>query len=755
MAVQTFRHAATLSASGLRLAGALRAEILSSASLSALTVGITSGLALLVAQVAFGTFMFSGALAPYSSQGVGLVLFGNFAACLIVAIVGGYRGAISGLSPVLVIVMANIATTMEADGEALFATTACALIISAVATGVFCLLVGRFGLADLLRFIPYPVAGGFVAGTGGVVCLAAMSLMGANPDWRAAPALLEPSVLWTWLPGAAYGMALYGAMRRWGNLVILLASAVLAVGAYHLALSALGISGGEARAARLLLTSTAQGSLWPALWPADLVHVDWPAMAGQIPNMLTLIVIAVVCVIMNIAGLEVAVDEELNWDREFRATGVASIVAGLGGGTVATMIVPASMRSKLFHATTRLTGVIAACVIGTALLFGDGMLELVPTAFVGGILVFAGLGMLDVGLVRSRKRLPRSEYAIILLIFLVIIIFGLFEGVGAGTLATLVFFAVGLSRVNPIASRFTVRERRSNKARPIPDRGILLAEGDQAQAYRLQGYIFFGTVGVLADRLRKSLDGPSRPSCLMIDFADVTGFDFSAVSVVARFLQRANAAGVHLVLSGLSEKLRFGLERNVAPSVFAKLRLEPNDDLGLERCEELIIAAWKADAATMEQRRTTLLAHTVDDLGRQLERQVQFEDLIEALRPWLIPRHYAAEEVLAGPDTPREGLQLLLSGHASVYDSAGMRLHQCSPGDAIWPADPAGDKKATAVADGSCRTMLLTSDARRWLDEHEQRLALDLYRYMLAEHFRTEPVEDLPQGVTGGREDSA
>ena len=103
-------------------------------------------------------------------------------------------------------------------------------------------------------------------------------------------------------------------------------------------------------------------------------------MAGQIPNMLTLVVIALICVIMSIAGLEVAVDEDLAWNREFQAMGTASIVAGLGGGTVATLIVPASFRSKLFRATTRLTGVIAACIIGIALLFGDGMLELVPTA---------------------------------------------------------------------------------------------------------------------------------------------------------------------------------------------------------------------------------------------------------------------------------------------------------------------------------------------------------------------------------------
>ncbi|MDE0153725.1 MAG: SulP family inorganic anion transporter [Gammaproteobacteria bacterium] len=727
------------------LADGLRAEIPSSVLLPAVSVGISSGLALLAIQVAYGTFIFSGALAPHSSQGVGLVLFGNFAACLIFALLGGYRGAIAGLSSLPVFVMATIAATMEVDAEKLFVTTVCALIISAVATGVCCLLIGRFRLANLLRFIPYPVAGGFVAGIGGAVCLAAMSLMSASSDGRTASALLEPTTLWTWLPGLAYGIALYGAIRRWKNPLILPMSVVLTIGAYHLALSVLGLSGDEARAAGLLLTSTAEGSLWPAVWPTDLAHVDWSAIAGQLPNMLTLVAIVLVCVIMNIAGLEVATDVDLVWDREFQTTGVASIVAGLGGGMAATVIVPASLRSKLFHATTRLTGVIAACVVGAVLLLGDGMLEWVPTAFVGAMLVFVGLGMLDEGLVRNRRRLPGSEYAILLLIFVVIVFFGLLEGMGAGAVATLVFFAVRLSRVNPIASHFTVRERRSNKARSIPDRAILLAEGDRVQAYQLQGYIFFGSVGTLADRLKKSLKGPSRASCLMIDFSHVSGFDFSAVNVVARSVRRANAAGVQVVLSGLSEKLRFGLERNVAPAVFAKLWLESDADLGLERCEELIIAAWRADAAMVEQRRTSLLERASEDLERQLERQVRFEDLIEALRPWLTSRDYAAEEVLAGPDIPCEGLQLLLSGRASVHDSAGMRLRQCSPGDVIWLADPTVDAKTTVVADEPCRTMLLTPSARCWLEEHEQELIIDLYRYMFADHFGTGPDESLPQ----------
>ena len=739
-------HETVTAPSPLRnLASELRTDILSAKAVPALSAGLTTGLGLLVAQIAFGSLIFSGLLAPYTSQGVGLVLFGNFAACLVIALAGGYRGAISGLSPALVIVMAQIGATMDAEGDALFVTTAGALMIGAVATGLCFLLIGRYRLANLVRFIPYSVAGGFVAGIGGAVCLAAMSLMGADTDWRAIPALLEPSALWRWGPGAAFGIGLYLAMKRWRHPLILPVSVVLAVGAYHLILSVHDISGDEARAAGLLLKSTSDGSLWPAFRPTDLAQVDWTAIGIQLPSLLTLALLALTVVIMNIAGLEMAANQDLDWDREFRATGLASVVAGLGGGTAASMIVPASLRSKLFGAATRLTGVVAALVIATALFLGDGMLELVPVPLVGGMLFFAGVGMLDEGLVKSRKRLPWSEYGIILLIVGIITVFGLFEGVGSGMLAALVFFAVRLSRVDPIQSRFTARELRSTKARPVPDRAILLEEGERVLAYRLRGYIFFGSVCPLADHLRKSLSGDSRPTCLMLDFAAVSGFDFSAVTVLARFLQSANTAGVQVVLSAPPGQLRTLLERNLRPSDLASLRIEPDVDRALERCEEIVIQAWNANASLVGERRASLLERAVDDLERHLERQIRFEDLMDELRNWLTPCRYAAGAALAGPGAPGKGLQLLTSGRASAHEAAGRRFRQYGPGDAIWPADPSDEKAPAVIADKPCETLVLTPDARRWLEMNEERLALKLYRYLLARRFEAEPNASRPE----------
>jgi SulP family sulfate permease len=721
------------------LASELRADALSAKAVPALAVGLTSGLALLVAQVAYGSLVFSGPLAPYSSQGIGLVLFGNFAACLIIALLGGFRGAVSGLSPALVIVMAQVGATMDAEGETLFVTSVSGLAIGAVATGVCCLLIARFGLANLVRFVPYSVAGGFVAGIGGAVCLAAMSLMGAEADWRAIPVLVQPPELWRWSPGVAFGIALYLAMKRWGRPLILPVGVTLAVGAYHLALAVLDISGNEARAEGLLLASTSEASLWPVLGPADLAQVDWTAMAMQLPAVLLLVLVAVIVVILNLAGLEMAAKQDLDWNREFRATGIANVAGGLGGGTTASMIVPPSMRSKLFGATTRLTGIVAALVIGAALFLGDGFLNLVPVPLVGGILFFAGLGMLDEGLVRTRRRLPWMEYGVIVLIAGVTVMFGLFEGVAAGMLATLVFFAVRLSRLDPISSRVTARELRSTKTRSVPDRVILEEEGARALVWRLRGYIFFGSVYSLADQLTKSLSADPRPTCVMLDFTDVSGFDFSAVNVLVRFLESANAASVRVVLSAPPQQVRTGLERNLSASKYAAVRMEPNVDRALEQCEEIVIDVWRTNASMIGEHRTSVLERAAADLESQLERRTRFEDLVDELKGWLSVRRYASGDALAGPGAPREGLQVLTFGRASAHDSAGARIRQYSPGDAIWPVDSSNAEAPTVSADMSCETMVLTPFARHRLEADDEHLAFKLYRYLLSRRFEGEP----------------
>ncbi len=706
----------------------------------ALSAGLTSGLGLLVAQVAFASFIFSGPLAAYSSQGVGLILFGNFAGCLLVALLSGYRGAIAGLSPALVIIMATVVTSINSQGHELFVTASFALMISAVLTGICCFVVGRYRLTSLVRFIPFPVSCGFIAGIGGMVCLAALSLVGAQLNLGSIHENFKLLVLVKWLPGVLFGAALYILIKRFRTATILPVGFFLVIGAYHLVLSVLGISREEAQAADLLLLSTLEGNLWPVLQFSDLFVVNWAAIMEQIPGLLTLVLIAQICVILNIAGLELSVNRELDWDREFKSVGFASMAAGVGGGTVATLIVPSSYRSMLLGATTRLTGVIAALVIAVALLFGDRTLEFVPKTLISGILVFAGLGMLDEGFVRSYKRLPWTEFGVVLLIFFGIIFLGLIEGVAIGMLTTLVLFAIRLSRVGSLEVCSTAKQHASSKVRTAPERAILHSEGDRVCIFKLNGYIFFGSVVSLVDELKANLQRSTRPVCLLLDFGSVTGFDYSAVSALSRFLQRAYASSLVLVLSQISASMKTGLRDSLPRPVFESLKFEESFDSALERCEDTAIKEWNTDTSAATQARlTTVLEQSADELELYLNRQIQFETLMDQLEPWLSRAEYEAGETLIGPNADTVGLQFLVSGRSSAYDESGIRVSQFSPGDSLWTDAGDSRKLNIVLADEACQTKILSPENRTWLEQSDTDLALNLYRYLFREYFKSQP----------------
>ena len=104
----------------------------------------------------------------------------------------------------------------------------------------------------------------------------------------------------------------------------------------------------------------------------------------QFPNILTLILVTLLCAAVTVSALELAADCDLDWDREFRAAGWGGLVAGAGGGPPGVVDSVGSPISRTMGADTRLTGIVVALVVGSALLLGDSILKLIPVPLMGG-----------------------------------------------------------------------------------------------------------------------------------------------------------------------------------------------------------------------------------------------------------------------------------------------------------------------------------------------------------------------------------
>ena len=415
-------------------------DALSDKAVPALFCGLISAVIILVFSVSMAAAIFSGPLSPYFTVGAGIVLFSYCVIGIVIALTSGLPGAMAGGPTPSVMMLVFIAGAIDLDGLPLFMTATTVALVGTVATGLCFLLIGHFRLANFFRFIPYPVSGGFIAGTGGLTCLIALDLMGVSRQPAGFPSLPDPSALPHVGIGVGFALGLFVAVKFLKNFLVFPVIFALAAVAFHVGFAVLGLSGDEAREAGYLFSGSAHGRVWPPFGVSDIPYIDWSSVAKQTPNLLILATITLICVVMNLSGIELAANCDLEWNREFRAAGWASTLAGFGGAPPGCLIALSSIRNALLGAMTRLTGVVTALALGSVLLVGDALLTFFPVPLISGVLFFLGLQMMDEWLVRSFRKLALSEYVIIVVVFVTIVAFGFLEGIGIGMLVTAAIF---------------------------------------------------------------------------------------------------------------------------------------------------------------------------------------------------------------------------------------------------------------------------------------------------------------------------
>ncbi|MYH59886.1 MAG: STAS domain-containing protein [Boseongicola sp. SB0675_bin_26] len=718
----------------------MHGDLLSPVMMRALAVGALVAAVVIIHCLALAAVIFKGPLLPYAVQGAGMMVFGAMVFCLLIGTTSSFSGMLACPQEIPATAIAALGAAVAAGSglgpDAAFTTMVVLLLLSGVITGLLFFAVGHFRLASFFRFIPYPVAGGFFAGTGCVLVLVSLSVMsGEAVDWRTLPRLLDAELAWRWVPGAVYGLVLVIVMNRGGSFMAMMGSVALVATLYHLGLLFLDVPVEEAQAQGLLMSGMArEGALWPAFSVDALALVDWGLVASRLPELLAVTLVTFLCLLVYVNGLEVATGAEIDLNREFRVAGVANVLAGLGGSAPGCQSFVMTLPCRRLDVDTPWIGVVVAAILGMSLFYSNGVLELLPMSVIGGVLFFIGGDLLHTWLIRARTRLPATEYVIIVLIGAAIAAFGFIEGVGVGILATLVVFAFRVSRIDVVHEEFTGRERSSTKVRSIPDRVILLDRGASLHAYMLRGYIFFGSAHRLVERLRQPIRNGARPGVVLLDFAAVSGCDFSAIDVLCQFARSAKAAGSTVLICEASEQLQAHLRQHLAADEEGVLRFEMDLDHGLETGEDAVLAAaLEEHAQAGDTARSALLHRVDDDLTDHLDAQAAFEDLIERLEPWIEPREFGKGDLLVESGEFAEGAHFLVAGEVSVQDPSGRRLYQCAPGDVIEPWAALSEQAAVhaATARTPCRTMVLAANGIESLQNEDGELAQELFAFLL------------------------
>lgn len=709
--------------------------------LSILMVGLVAGTVSVTVAVAFAALIFSGGLSPYISDGIGIMLVGSMVITAVGALISSFDLSFYSLqdSPVAItaLITAVIAQEMPSAGRDAYYTAVAAVALGTLLTGAVMFGLGHFKLGNLVRFIPYPVVGGFLAATGLLLVSGGVSVMtGLTVDLKDLSPVLEAEALAKWLPGMGLAVLLILILRRRSSALILPGILLGTIVLFYVVLWAAGSSVADAKDHGWLLNAlpAGGGKYWNSWSLSNLKQIDWSVLGRQSISLGATAVISVIAMLLNASGLELISQKNVDLDRELKSCGIANLAAGLAGSSAGFHVLSTSVLARKSNLSNRLPGLIEALLCGSVLVAGSRLLTCFPNFVLGGLVFFLGLDLLISWVYETWFKLPKTEYAIVILILVVINWVGFLEGIGLGILVSIILFVLNYSRIQVVKQTLTGGIYHSNVVRPSLYQQLLRAKGDWIYILKLQGFIFFGTATTLLDQVRERVSDPQNqpPRFVVLDFRLVTGLDSSAVLSFARMKQLATTQSIQLIFTHLSPGVQRQLKSDVLGDDTTNCRVFPDLDHGIEWCENQSIQVF--ESVGLAARPKTLMQQLTDALPNcdDLSCLMQYFD-----RQSVDSGYY----LMTQGDSPK-GMYFIESGKVTVLLELGggqtLRLRRMDAGTIVGELGTYLSRPATAsvVASEASTLYFLSTDSLHKMETDHPELATAFHRFMA--HFMAE-----------------
>ncbi len=456
--------------------------------------GLTVAIALVPEAVAFALIA---GLSPLTG------LYSAFVLGLVTAIFGGRPGMISGATGAIAVVIISLAHSHGV--EYIFATVILAGLLQASA--------GILKLGKLMRLIPHPVIFGFVNGLAIIIFLSQLDQF-KSPDgsWLTGPALYT-----------LLGLVLLTMLVIWG-LPKLTKAVPATLTAILVVFGIVYLMGLDTKTVGDI--ASIKGGFPPFHIPAvpitlETLMIIFPYAAivagvGLIESLLTLNII------------DEITETRGHGNREAVAQGMANITSGFFSGMGGCAMLGQSLINVSSGARARLSGIVAAVMLLIFIMFGSGVIELLPMAALTGLMIMVAIGTFEWASFRTIGRFPPSDIFVMVMVTLVtVFLHNLALAVIIGVIIAALVFAWDN------AKRIRARKR-------VDENGV--------KYYEIYGPLFFGSVSVFNEKF----DVLNDPDEVVIDFKESRVVDMSAIEALNRLTERYLKVGKKIHLKHLS-----------------------------------------------------------------------------------------------------------------------------------------------------------------------------------------------------------
>lgn len=249
---------------------------------------------------------------------------------------------------------------------------------------------------------------------------------------------------------------------------------------------------------------------------------------------------------------------EVDANQELIALGLANMATGMFQGFAVSSSSSRTPVAESAGAKSQVAGVVGAICIALLLILAPNLLQNLPHAALGAVVISACFGLFEFAGVIRLYRLRRSELGFSLVCFLGVTLFGVVQGIFIAIgLALLAFiwrawrpYDAVLGRVDGLKGYHDIT--RHPEAKRIP--GLVL--------FRWDAPLFFANAAVFQEHVLQAVAAaPTLTKWVVVAAEPVTDIDITAADMLAELDQRLHQAGMELCFAEMKGPVKDRLKR--------------------------------------------------------------------------------------------------------------------------------------------------------------------------------------------------
>ncbi|MDE5902353.1 MAG: STAS domain-containing protein, partial [Muribaculaceae bacterium] len=462
------------------------------------------------------------------------------------------------------------------------------LAIATFMAGCLLVIMGLFKLGTVIKFIPYPIVVGFTAGIALTIFSTQMpDFFGLTIDEK--------------IPGDFIG--------KWGVYFRHFASIDLTTTAIGL-VSILLIVGAPRISSRLPGALLAIVVMTLAVWvlnqfgycsevetigkrfrdlTTDIPHphsigLNMESINLLLPSAFTIAVLGAIESLLSATVADGVTGSRTNSNTELIGQGIANIAVPFFGGIPVTGAIARTMTNITNGGRTPVAGMIHAVVLLLAYLFLMPLINLVPMACLGAVLIVVAYNMSGWRTVLGIMKAPKSDISVLAVTFLLTVIFDLTIAIEMGLLLAIVLF---LQRVMQNTSVRVYGEKLDAAEGSDLSTHELLDLRKGVGVYEIDGPFFFG-VATKFDEVMRNTHMSEKPRVRIIRMRKVPFIDATGIHNLEILIRGSQAEDITVVLSGVNQQVSDDLHKAGIDRLIGSENICSHISLAVQRANAIV-----------------------------------------------------------------------------------------------------------------------------------------------------------------------